>query len=242
MVFSVFLASVVGGLHCAGMCGGLAAFALRPEPGKRRMPPHLLYHGGRGIAYTMLGAITGTFGGVLNSAAAADVTMYVAASVMILIGVDMLLRSQAGYRTCGGRIAEKLAPLAAKVQGKALRMPTTRRALVIGLATPLLPCGWLYAFVITAAGTGSAWQAAIVMAAFWAGTLPAMAAVGVGVQTLFGSLGKRLPAATAVLLVLAGLWTIAGRNWMTPAAMAAEVSAETSRETGDVPPCCREES
>jgi sulfite exporter TauE/SafE len=28
------------------------------------------------------------------------------------------------------------------------------RAAILGLGSALLPCGWLYAFVVTAAGTG----------------------------------------------------------------------------------------
>ena len=69
------------------------------------------------------------------------------------------------------------------------------RALVIGLLTALLPCGWLYAFAIVAARTGSILFGAAVMAAFWLGTVPILASLGVGVQTLTGTLGRRIPAA-----------------------------------------------
>jgi sulfite exporter TauE/SafE len=85
------------------------------------------------------------------------------------------------------------------------------RAAATGLLTTLLPCGWLYAFGVTAAGTGSASGGMTVMLAFWAGNLPMLVAVGVGAQRLAGPLARRLPVASAVFLVALGLATIAGK-------------------------------
>jgi uncharacterized protein len=69
----------------------------------------------------------------------------------------------------------------------------------------------LYAFVITAAGTGHPLLGATTMSAFWIGTLPMMIGLGVGLQTLTGRLRRHLPLATSILLVLVGIWTIGGR-------------------------------
>jgi sulfite exporter TauE/SafE len=49
------------------------------------------------------------------------------------------------------------------------------------------------------------------MAAFWTGTVPMMAAVGLGAQRLLGPARKHLPAFTAVVLVVLGSLTVAGR-------------------------------
>jgi sulfite exporter TauE/SafE len=89
--------------------------------------------------------------------------------------------------------------------------PPTVRAAATGLLTTLLPCGWLYAFVATAGGTGSALGGVIVMAAFWAGTVPMLLGVGFGVQRVFGPLRTRLPVVSAVLVVAFGLLAISGR-------------------------------
>ena len=85
------------------------------------------------------------------------------------------------------------------------------RALVIGLLTGCLPCGWLYAFVVTAAGTGTATAGAATMAVFWLGTLPAMVSLALGVRALAGPLRRHVPAACAVALILVGLFAVAGR-------------------------------
>ena len=66
-----------------------------------------------------------------------------------------------------------------------------RRGAATGLLTTLLPCGWLYAFVITAAGTGNALAGAGLMATFWVGTLPMLTIVGIGVRKLAAPLAAK---------------------------------------------------
>jgi sulfite exporter TauE/SafE len=77
----------------------------------------------------------------------------------------------------------------------------------------------LWAFVVTAAGTGSALAGAAVMTAFWAGTVPALLAVGFGTQLVSAPLRRHIPTVTAVLLVALGLFAILGR----PASVAAAI-------------------
>ena len=81
-----------------------------------------------------------------------------------------------------------------------------------GLITGLLPCGWLWAFAISAAGTGSPVVGAMLMIAFWLGTVPAM----VGVLGLAGPVvarvRARLPLVTAFALIALGLATL-GMRW-----------------------------
>jgi uncharacterized protein len=90
-------------------------------------------------------------------------------------------------------------------------MPGTVRGLVTGLSTALLPCGWLYAFVAAAGGTGSPGRGMFVMSVFWVGTLPVMATLGFGLQRLAGPVRRSLPLVTATVVVAIGLLTIAGR-------------------------------
>ena len=114
----------------------------------------------------------------------------------------------------------------------------------MGRLTALLPCGWLYAFVLTAAGTGNSWSGVAVMAAFWAGTVPALLAVGLGVRLFAHPLARRAPALTAWLLVAIGVTTLAGR-WQVPVFKGRVEAASTASEVhelGDeVPPCCADE-
>jgi hypothetical protein len=93
------------------------------------------------------------------------------------------------------------------LRGIANRRPVVRAAL-LGAVAPLLPCGWLYAFVASAASTGSASNGALVMAAFWAGTVPALAAVTLGLHRALGPARRFLPFATALALVAVGSLTV----------------------------------
>lgn len=62
------------------------------------------------------------------------------------------------------------------VMRRILAMKGEFRALALGFATPLLPCGPLYLFFWVAAASGSGLQGAIVLGSFGLGTVPLMAA------------------------------------------------------------------
>jgi sulfite exporter TauE/SafE len=94
--------------------------------------------------------------------------------------------------------------------------PLAVRAGALGLLTTLLPCGGLWAFVVTAGGTGRPLGGALVMVAFWAGTLPLLTVVGAAVQRAAGPLRRRLPVVSAAMLVALGLLSIAGKLRVAP--------------------------
>jgi hypothetical protein len=84
-------------------------------------------------------------------------------------------------------------------------------ALVSGLLTALLPCGWLHVFVLGAAGTQSARAGATLLLVFWVGTLPALAATPWLVERVLRLAARRTPRLAAVLLILAGAVTVGAR-------------------------------
>src|SRR5512141_219921 len=69
---AVFLASLLGSLHCAGMCGPFVAFAtLRvkeasPRAQSRGHTLQFAYHSGRLLAYAILGTLAGILGATIN--------------------------------------------------------------------------------------------------------------------------------------------------------------------------------
>lgn len=221
LALAVLAASLVGSPHCAGMCGGFVIFysggsagadgRVRPGGGGRA---HAAYNGGRLVSYLSLGALAGAAGAGLDAAGRMAGFSRVAAVVAGVLMVGWGLARVAALRGVRvplpgalGGARTLLARLLAGARGR----PPVVRAAATGLLTTLLPCGWLYAFVVTAAGTGSAAGGALVMLAFWAGTLPMMVAVGVGARRLAGPLTSRLPMASAVLIVALGLLSIAGK-------------------------------
>lgn len=255
LMTTVFVASLVGSLHCAGMCGGIVTLCVSGKPMARRRDwsPHALYNLGRGITYTTLGAVSGALGAAVNVGGSAmgwsRAAMYVAGGMMIIVGVVALLR------TTGMKLGCMPMPAALqKLFGSAVaagrRLPLGVQPFVIGLLTGLLPCGWLYAFVISAAGTGSPWLGALVMATFWAGTLPIMFALGVGAQKITGPLRKHIPRLTAAALVVVGVITIVGRLHVPAYADSPVLQQPTescviehieSLDAGEMP-CCHDKS
>ena len=217
LLLTVFAASLVGSLHCVGMCGPFVAFYSGADgsAGARRLLSHAAYSGGRLATYVLFGLAAGTVGAALDVAGSLAgvqrIAGIVAGATMILWGVLALLQLR-GVRifkhgSGKGRVAGLLRRGFSLVSDK----PPVVRAAVVGLLSGFLPCGWLWAFVVTAAGTGSAVKGAAVMAAFWAGTVPALLAVGFGAQLLSVPLRRHVPAVTAVLLVALGLFAILGR-------------------------------
>jgi len=223
------VASLLGSLHCAGMCGGIVSMCVgvaddeRGES-RRRWRLHAAYNAGRLVTYMTLGAIAGGLGaavelggdffGVQRAAA------IVAGASMIAFGVVALLRAF-GVRISAGRVPGWIQSPMRRGYEFAFNRPPVVRAGLIGLMTGVLPCGWLWAFVIVASGTGHVLLGALTMAVFWSGTLPVMLAVGVGVQALAGPLRRHLPLATAALLIFVGVVAVTGR--LTMPAMAADL-------------------
>jgi len=217
MIGAVLVASLVGSLHCAGMCGAFVAMAVGVGHDKPVSKTRLqaAYHLGRLGVYSAIGAGFGLAGGAVDLGGRAvglhRAAVLLAASTMIVVGLVTLLR-MAGVRVPRAASPGFMQRAFVRAHGLASRLSPVKRSLVIGLMTGLLPCGWLYAFALVAAGTAHPLAGALTMAAFWIGTLPVMVAVGTGVQALAGTLGRYVPGAKAVAIVTMGVLTALGRT------------------------------
>ncbi|MBK8914978.1 MAG: sulfite exporter TauE/SafE family protein [Phycisphaerales bacterium] len=236
LIGAVLLASLLGSPHCAGMCGGFALFAVGSAPGTRAIALQSAYHGGRLVTYLVLGALAGAIGAALDLGGGMigvqRAAALMAGGMMVLFG-GCALASTCGLRLPAPGIPQTLRHALAAGHRRALRLTPTARALVIGLLTTLLPCGWLYAFVITAAGTGNSLAAAVAMLAFWLGTLPVMGAVTIGARAISGPLGSRFPLLTSILLVAVGTYTLTGRLTIDGAQVAHAARSQVAIEATD---------
>jgi sulfite exporter TauE/SafE len=208
VIVSVVAAGAVGSLHCTSMCGGLVAFgtAGTTESLRARAGALASYNATRGLGYVVLGATAGALGSSLDHAAlrvgVSRGAGMVASVVMIGWGLLRLLEAfGVGRRATASSIH---VPLGRLVRGLRERPPAVRSA-VVGACTGLLPCGFLHAFLIAAAGTGSLLRGALVMGAFWLGTLPAVLGFGIGVNTLLAPLRRHASVVGAMVLVVFGL-------------------------------------
>jgi sulfite exporter TauE/SafE len=219
LMSGVFLASLAGSLHCAGMCGGFVAlYSCSSTPAQgRSWDRHAAYSLGRLVAYLVVGALFGAIGVVVNRAGdlagVRGVATYVAGGMMVVWGSVALLRAfDLNIRVV--RIPSVIMRSVAGVYASFAKRTPAQRAWLLGLSSALLPCGWLYAFAVLAAGTGGVLPGLMIMLAFWAGTLPAMLVSGVTLQTVSASVGRRIPAVSAAVLIVVGLLWLAGMATM----------------------------
>ncbi|MEM6273782.1 MAG: sulfite exporter TauE/SafE family protein [Myxococcota bacterium] len=239
---SVFLASIVGSVHCMGMCGPLVALY---ADGGHRSSAHALYHTGRLLAYATLGALAGAFGGLVDLAGAlvgiAGLATVAAAAAIAGWGVLKILETT-GLRPARPHGQSRLLKVVGAVNRRVFQLPHRTRATMLGLTSALLPCGWLYAFVAVAAGTGDARYGAAAMAGFWLGSVPALLAIGIGAQRILAPIQRRIPWLPALGIVLVGLGTVASRaynieelpTWSDAQTFATQVATDAPPDT---PPC-----
>jgi len=217
LLAAVFVASLLGSLHCVGMCGPLVAIAVGLEGAgaAARATLQIAYHGGRLVSYLLLGVLGGGLGASFDTGASGLGLQQAAA---VLAGVTMATIGLVGFlRAIGLRLPATPLPgplqrMVTAGQRAALSQRPLPRAATVGLLSGVLPCGWLYAFAVTAFGTAGPLAGGLVMAAFWAGTVPVLLLVGVGVQPLGAGLGRRIPMLTSLVILVIGLYTIVGRT------------------------------
>lgn len=241
LLIAVLGASLLGGVHCAGMCGPFALYAATRD-GRVRARLLATYHAGRLTTYMLLGVLAGG-GGLIADAGGSAVGLPRAATVVAGAALVLLALWQLGGR---GEEPSKLGGIVAKAKPLIDRLPRSLRPWGVGAVTVLLPCGWLYAYLLVAASTGRPFAAVAVMAAFWIGTVPWLSGLTLLAKPLARVAPRATRFATAGLLLFAGLYTLTGRAsadfrpLLDAAAAAGDVSCETLDAVSDVtPPCCR---
>ena len=180
---AAFVGALAGGMHCAGMCGGIV-HALCAAPGRQVSAPSmrylLAYNAGRIASYVGAGALAGALGqaGLLTRAAPLlqPALFALASAMLVLLGLYLARAAPVLGRleAVGARLWRGIEPWSRHV----LPVTSLARALGLGALWGWLPCGMVYAVLLTALALGSWWQGAAVMFAFGLGTLPNLLGIG----------------------------------------------------------------
>ena len=233
---TVLAASLVGSLHCVGMCGGFVASVSGPGQHK----PLLAYQATRGLAYAGLGALAGLLGAGLDASGAIVGMQRVAAPLMGIVLIAMAVATLRGSKASATPlITLGAAPRPGLLARMRLRLIAAVRehgasaGAAAGLLTALLPCGWLWAYLAVAASTGSVAGGLLVMTTFWLGTVPALLGVGLLAHELGRRLGRHAPRISAALLLTLGLLSLAGKLTLAPI----EAPAQEASELPQAAPC-----
>ena len=208
---------LLGGFgHCVGMCSPFVLFVSRrytPRGGGRlaAFAAQGWYTVGRVATYTVLGAVAGALGGVVELAGTLvglqRAAAIVAGGALVIWALVALSDLVPGLGAGGGR-------LFARVSG-ALKGRVPGHPFATGLVLGLLPCGFLYSALIAAVARGGALEGAAALALFGLGTAPALLGVSVADELLARNRAfiNRL---SQVFLLAMGLWFLwrgfAGRS------------------------------
>ena len=172
---AVLLTGLLGGVHCAAMCGGIATgFSVwSPRAGWRSA---LQLNLGRVAGYVLAGAAVGGLGdGLLRlfEWSALATAMRVAVGFVFVVAALRLLDRRGRLRLLarpGARLWRLLQPL----QQRLLPANTLGRRLAAGVLWGWLPCGLSTTMLAAAWMQASARDGALTMAVFGLGTLPVM--------------------------------------------------------------------
>lgn len=167
-----FLAGVITSPHCLLMCGPLAYVMLSgsvdDEPDCTDFLPHLLYNSTRVFAFTAIGVLAGILGlGILKFIQFPIIKFFpwvlVVFFIIFALGFDRLIPKMPFARKIFARLSERI-----------VKLPKNFAAILLGLATPFLPCGPLYMIFWVALLSGSPLFGAEITFGFALGTLPLM--------------------------------------------------------------------
>jgi sulfite exporter TauE/SafE len=251
-LLAVLVASLLGSVHCVAMCGGFATVAGGAAGRRASWRGTAAYQGGRLLGYLGLGAAAGLLGAGLDAAGGALLGLQRAAALLtggtlVVLAIASLWPRRGLGRTASAAVgSERLVSLGTAPA----RVPRLRRFLVghlrggglvgagaVGLGSALLPCGWLWGYVLVAAATGAVLPAAAVMLAFWAGGLPALLSVGAAAAWLRPRLGRHAPRLVAAIMLTLGVLALAGKLGPVPVAAVDEAATVDSPAASAPAPC-----
>lgn len=207
---AAFMAGLLGGAHCAAMCGGIATGfqALSARSGWMTAVESNL---GRVSGYVLAGAVAGGLGQAIIQASRLHWLLVGSRMLVGLVLVVAALRLSGVLGVRAPRWAGASAwRLFAPLQRRLLPIDSRSKRIAAGMLWGWLPCGLSTTLLVAAWLQASAWHGALTMAAFGLGTLPVMLPLtwsGARLGRWLHDPIRRNAAAAAVML--AGLATLA---------------------------------
>lgn len=207
----IFIAGVLGSMHCLGMCGGfpIAVSSVPDTCRLKKASSHLLYNFGRTFTYTFLGMLVGYMGLRIQSLGA------VISSQVLLSTLTGIFMIYLGLQIAG-LIREKNVPgftpfynLLKKIMASFLKPGQSSGSLYLGIFNGFLPCPLVYGFLLAATASGSPLRGALIMFSFGLGTIPAMFLLGGLGELITPGFRARLSRVPGYFVVIFGLITFA---------------------------------
>lgn len=199
----LFVAGLLTGFHCVGMCGALViSYAAKSAAaGRPSLMAHLSYGAGKTLSYTVIGGMFGTVGSIVAF------TPFIRGIVGASAGVFLILFGLGLLNVWPALHDLHIRPPAFLLRFIGRESRKTGNPFVIGLLNGLMIlCGPLQAMYIMAAGTGCTTEGAKLLLIFGLGTLPVMLGFGVLASMISARMTPvLLHASGAIVLVLGAI-------------------------------------
>lgn len=183
-LLAAFMVGLLGGVHCAGMCGGIVtalSLGLSVEGARARWPFLLAYNLARIASYSLAGALMGGVGWLAaHWSGLHQVQLWLqllAALFMLALGLYLggWWQGLAWLERAGGHLWTRIEPFGRHF----LPVRTTGQAFALGLVWGWLPCGLVYSVLVWSIATADPLYGAALLLSFGLGTLPNLLAMGV---------------------------------------------------------------
>lgn len=209
-VIAGFVFGFVGSPHCIGMCGPIV---LALPLGTRGFPAfffgRFFYNLGRVVTYTLMGAAMGLVGaGLLLPLLQQNISIAAGALILIFAFLKHVARVSVPVPSLFGSLLQKIQTALSSL----LRQQSGPALFALGLVNGLLPCGFVYVAIASAAVTADVIRGMMFMAGFGLGTVPALVGFSffpkLASASLRAKIARILPAFTilvGVLLIIRGL-------------------------------------
>lgn len=203
-LLAVFFTGLLGGVHCAGMCGGIvsALGMMRQKPTRAldsiavKVEPSVttsstlvsvsLYNLGRIGMYALLGLLAGAIGSMAwlmeSMLPVQQIAFFISNVLLVLMGLYVMgiKRLSTVIEALGAYLWYWIKPAATRRLSSSGKLNNVFTGALWGL----VPCGMVYAVLTVALVSGSAAKGALLMLVFGLGTLPNLMLLGLSGQWL----------------------------------------------------------
>ncbi|WP_072689147.1 sulfite exporter TauE/SafE family protein [Rhodococcus marinonascens] len=169
---------------------------------------------GKLLSYTILGALLGALGSVVQLSSGGRAWLQIGAGLLIIVfGLAQI--GVPGFR----RIVIKPPASWLKIVRGRARSQEAMASAMLGFTTILLPCGVTLSVAVLALTSGSAFDGAAIMAVFVIGTSPLFAVLGYAACKAANVWSGRVALAIGLVVIALGLFTLnrglelAGSQW-----------------------------
>lgn len=251
-----FVFGFAGSFHCIGMCGPLAACARTGDCQSKFNQGLVSYFAVRWIAYGCLGLLAGYLGQMLfikQMQIGSIFLWWIFVGLMMVFALHEIVQGLRSWRGASltkvhhssplprnelsrsriaiGFISGKVIEISHALNRLILQSSRLPRSVALGLATALLPCGFLAMAVMQATTLANPLQAAVGLSGFALGTMPALwggAAVTVFVRRIAPRAARLM---IGLLLLLSSMGLMMRTNKIS-SSQSVELPADTGASSG----------